>query len=200
MDEPFLGVVLTYPNAETKKPVLRVYPNEYTPADGSFSTTGAGVLGAGIYAKATFLPAAKRVGGIPLIGIASASGLNARHAAQKFGFQYATADENEILNGEGISHVAILTRHNDHARQVITALHNGKHVYCEKPLALNATQLNDIEAAVQADKRPHADGRFQPPLCSSGCGTEEIHCCFQRAACHALPRERRLPAGIPLAA
>ena len=154
MDEPFLGVVLTYPNAETKKPVLRVYPNEYTPADGSFSTTGAGVLGAGIYAKATFLPAAKRVGGIPLIGIASASGLNARHAAQKFGFQYATADENEILNGEGISHVAILTRHNDHARQVITALHNGKHVYCEKPLALNATQLNDIEAAVQADNAP----------------------------------------------
>ena len=154
IEEPFLGVVITYPDAETQNPVLRVFPNEYTPAVGSSGTTGAGVLGAGVYAKATFLPAAKRVGSIPLIGIASASGLNARHAAQKFGFQYATADENEILNAEGISHVAILTRHNDHARQVITALHNGKHVYCEKPLALNSTQLDEIETAVQAENAP----------------------------------------------
>ena len=94
------------------------------------------------------------MGGIPLIGIASASGLNARHAAQKFGFRYATADENEILSAEDISHVAILTRHNHHARQVITALENGKHVYCEKPLALNAFQLDEIKTALQVDNAP----------------------------------------------
>ena len=154
IDEPFLGVVLTYPEAETQKPAPRIYPNEYKPGTAPTAETGAGVLGAGIYAKATFLPAAKSVGGIPLIGIASASGLNARHAAKKFGFQYATADENEILNAEGISHVAILTRHNDHARQVITALNHGKQVYCEKPLALNAAQLDEIETALQAENAP----------------------------------------------
>jgi predicted dehydrogenase/threonine dehydrogenase-like Zn-dependent dehydrogenase len=154
IEEAFLGVVLTYPDVETHKPAVRVYPNEYQPGMTPSTATGAGVLGAGIYAKATFLPAAKRVGGIPLVGIASASGLTARHAAKKFGFQYATADENEILANDAVSHVAILTRHNDHARQVITALNNGKHVYCEKPLALNVTQLDDIEAALQAGNAP----------------------------------------------
>lgn len=154
IEEPFLGVLLTYPEAETQQPARRVYPNEYKPGTSPTTTTGAGVLGAGIYAKATFLPAAKRVGSIPLVGIASASGLTARHAAQKFGFQYATADENEILASDAISHVAILTRHNEHARQVISALNNGKHVYCEKPLALNAVQLDEIEAALQSENAP----------------------------------------------
>lgn len=154
LEEPFLGVVLTYPDTDSQKPALRVYPSEHNPDAVTIGTTGAGVLGAGIYAKATFLPAVKKIGSIPLVGIASASGLTARHAVQKFGFQYATANENEILASDAISHVAILTRHNDHARQVITAINNGKHVYCEKPLALNETQLDKIEAALQRENAP----------------------------------------------
>ncbi|MCD4672151.1 MAG: bi-domain-containing oxidoreductase [Anaerolineaceae bacterium] len=154
IDEPFLGIVLTYPEKDKQKATVKVYPNERDPKSAPAATTGAGILGAGNYAKATFLPAVKRVGGIPLVGIASASGLNANHAAGKFGFQYATASEEEILNDSNISHVAILTRHNDHARQTITALKNGKHVYCEKPLALNAAELDEIETALQMKNAP----------------------------------------------
>ena len=155
--QPFLGVLLTYPPKHQQKAAVKVFLPEYTPKPELVEApvkTGIGVLGAGNYAKATFLPALRPDATAPLIGIASASGINARHAARKFGFQYATASEQEIFKDPAISHVAILTRHNDHAHQTITALQNHKHVYCEKPLALNARELDQIKAALQMEKAP----------------------------------------------
>ena len=49
---------------------------------------------------------------------------------------YADSDEQRMLNDEEVNTVAILTRHNLHARQVLAALQAGKHVFCEKPLAM----------------------------------------------------------------
>jgi predicted dehydrogenase len=104
-----------------------------------------GVLGAGNYAQAVFLPAIKKAGGASMVAIASASGLSAAHAAQKFGFSIAASDENEILANPDINTVVILTRHQQHSRQLITALQNGKAVYCEKPLAINLEELEQVE-------------------------------------------------------
>jgi predicted dehydrogenase/threonine dehydrogenase-like Zn-dependent dehydrogenase len=159
--EAFLGVLLTYPPKDRQKPAVKVFLPEHAPLAEPVEApladpaqTGIGVLGAGNYAKATFLPALRRAGAVPLVGIASASGINARHAARKFGFQYATASEQEIFKDPAISHIAILTRHNDHARQTITALQNHKHVYCEKPLALNTAELDEIKAALEMEHAP----------------------------------------------
>lgn len=149
--ESFLGVLLTYPQPDQAQPLLKAYLPEHLPATSPTESQGVGVLGAGNYAKATFLPAMQRAGGIPLIGIASASGLNARHAAKKFGFQYATASEQELLKDPAISHIVILTRHNEHARQTVAALQQGKHVYCEKPLALNTAELDEIQQALKTN-------------------------------------------------
>jgi predicted dehydrogenase len=77
-------------------------------------------------------------------GICSAGGITARHAARKFGFRYATTRESEILDDDSTDAVIIATRHDLHARQVITALEAGKNVYVEKPLALNEAELVEI--------------------------------------------------------
>ena len=142
-NQPFLGVLLTYPEHEKSVTPRKVsFQQNQQPASTSLHV---GVLGAGNYAQAVFLPAIKKAGGASLTAIASASGLSAAHAAQKFGFATAASDENEILANPDINTVVILTRHQQHARQVITALKNGKAVYCEKPLAITPQELEQVE-------------------------------------------------------
>ena len=145
-DEPFLGVLLKY---ETSKQVdretstsLRVYMS--TNRKAASGPVKLGVLGAGLFANATLLPAIKNVGGVELVGIASAGGLHAQHSAKKFGFAYAASSDDEIINDPDINTVAILTRHDTHADLVVKALQAGKHVFVEKPLALNNDQLAAI--------------------------------------------------------
>ena len=105
-----------------------------------------GVLGAGSFATSTLLPAIRRVGGTELVLVGAATGLHARHAAEKFGFRSCTTDEQEILNHAAVNTVVIATRHHLHAQQVVAALRSGKHVFCEKPLCLNEEELTSIVA------------------------------------------------------
>jgi len=95
------------------------------------------------------LPALHNLPDMEMVGIASASGLSAQHAAQKFAFRYAASDENQIIEDPKINTVAILTRHNLHARQVLAGLRAGKHVFCEKPLALTPDELQEIAQVLQ---------------------------------------------------
>jgi len=136
--EDFLGVVLTYPEGKMKEESKIVFP---AIVNRQSSVVNLGVLGAGLFANSVLLPAIKKVDGVELIGIASSGGLHAQHSGKKFGFQYATSDDNEIINDPNINTVAILTRHDSHAELVVKALKAGKHVFVEKPLAINSDQL-----------------------------------------------------------
>ena len=135
--ESFLGVLLTYDQEKD----VRSEKIEFKAVSRQPSAVKLGVLGAGLYANATLLPAVKSIRDIELIGIASSGGLHARHSGEKFGFAYATSSDDEIINDPNINTVAILTRHDTHANLVIKALKAGKHVFVEKPLAVNSVQL-----------------------------------------------------------
>jgi predicted dehydrogenase len=73
---------------------------------------------------------------------------------RKFGFRYASSDENEIIADRKVDAVAILTRHHLHAAQTLAALKAGKHVFCEKPLALNEKELAAVERAANKKGAP----------------------------------------------
>ncbi len=144
--EPFLGVLLTYAQAQAETSKTVAFDTRRRPP----SDVRLGVLGAGLYANATLLPALRKVEGVERVGVASAGGLHAAHAARKFGFRYAASSDEEILNDPEINTVAILTRHDSHADLVVKALRAGKHVFVEKPLAVAPGQLAEIEAALAA--------------------------------------------------
>jgi predicted dehydrogenase len=92
----------------------------------------------------TLLPALKKLN--PQVqNICDVTGSSAKMLASKYHIQNCTSDYTEILNDEDINLVMVITRHNLHARMVIECLKAGKHVYVEKPLALNESELKDIE-------------------------------------------------------
>ncbi len=72
-----------------------------------------------------------------------------------------------MLREPALDAVIICTRHDLHAEQVIAALEAGKHVFCEKPLALTRDDLERIERAASAAGRVLTVGfnrRFAPAL------------------------------------
>ena len=149
--QAFLGVLLTYPaDTSTGSQVFRFNVQKSKQDD----VVTLGVLGAGLFANATLLPAIKKIHDIQLVGIASAGGLHAQHSGRKFGFVYATSSDDEILNDPGINTIAILTRHDTHADLAIKALQAGKHVFVEKPLAINRDQLSAVSSQLAADGCP----------------------------------------------
>lgn len=147
-EEPFLGVLITYPEAESLSQTLRLKGDTATEAKGQ--SVSIGLLGAGTFATSTLLPVMLRVPGVARAGVCTASGAHSRHAGQKFRFQFCTTDENEILNNPGVNTVVVATRHHLHAPQVLSALGARKHVFCEKPLCLKEDELSSIVQAYSA--------------------------------------------------
>jgi len=146
--ENFLGVLLTYPQEKTPASSrVTFYSSPVTRTAASHVTLG--VLGAGLFANSVLLPSIKKAGDIELVGIASSGGLHAQHSGKKFGFRYATSNDDEIVNDPNINTIAILTRHDTHAELVLKALKAGKHVFVEKPLAINSEQLSAIRKQLQ---------------------------------------------------
>ena len=166
-----------------------------------------GVLGAGLFANATLLPALKKMNGLELVGIASAGGLHAQHSAKKFGFAYAASSDDEILNDPNINTVAILTRHDTHADLVVKALQAGKHVFVEKPLAIDEPGLEKVIAAlgmggVSPGFNVHSprltDGGFQSKVRPAGSQPLQIPGEPHRTAACPLPHQCRVPPAQPL--
>ncbi len=60
-----------------------------------------------------------------------------------------SSNYDDVLADEAIDLVVIATRHNEHAAQVIKALRAGKHVFVEKPLAINWEQLDAVRREVE---------------------------------------------------
>ena len=151
----FLGVLLTYAQENPAVPASRIdlhrKAQEIAPTAGDLRL---GVLGAGNYASAVFLPMVQKTGGVQPVVVATASGVTARHAAARFGFQSASSSEQEVLDGAEVNVAVILTRHQHHARQSLAALRSGKAVYCEKPLAITPEEVSEIESALASESLP----------------------------------------------
>jgi len=91
--------------------------------------------------------------------------MSAQSAANRFGFHYASSDEAQVIHDPQVNTIAILTRHNLHARQVVASLVAGKHVFCEKPLALSEEELIEIE---EATRQKSGSAQEQPGILTVG--------------------------------
>jgi predicted dehydrogenase/threonine dehydrogenase-like Zn-dependent dehydrogenase len=111
-----------------------------------------GVIGAGGFASKVLLPAF-RAAQCRFHTVASRGGVSAVQAARKFSFAEATTDLDCVFDSPEIDTIVIATRHDSHAELTCRALAAGKHIFVEKPLALNDSQLERIVAAYDEAQR-----------------------------------------------
>ncbi|MGI8605104.1 MAG: Gfo/Idh/MocA family protein [Verrucomicrobiales bacterium] len=105
---------------------------------------GLGVIGCGgfgLFAMQQFL----QVPGVTLSGITGTHGQAAYAAAKRFGSD-VVEDMNDFLARPGTDVVYVATPPFLHHQQVLAALRAGKHVICEKPLAVTRAQADEMMA------------------------------------------------------
>ncbi|MGY2097851.1 dehydrogenase [Pseudomonas sp. NZIPFR-PS2] len=170
-DNSALGIILQYTSADTERNVKEVVlaPNAVASFDPVKPVVG--FIGAGNYASRMLIPAFKAAGA-QFHTIVTAGGINGVIHGSKAGFAQASTDINAMLGESTINTVAIVTRHDSHARFVAQALEAGKHVFVEKPLAIEAQDLVTVEEAyrkaVEQGLKPHLmvgfNRRFSPQV------------------------------------
>ncbi|MDF2441702.1 MAG: hypothetical protein JWN98_2686, partial [Abditibacteriota bacterium] len=111
---------------------------------------GIGIIGAGGIARGVHIPGYQKLANAEVLAVSDPFEAAREGAAQQFGIEDAYADFNEMLKRDDIHAVSITTPNFLHAEATIAALEAGKHVLCEKPLAMNA---QEGQAMVDAAKR-----------------------------------------------
>jgi predicted dehydrogenase/threonine dehydrogenase-like Zn-dependent dehydrogenase len=138
-------VLLSYPGGTGAPPPSRTIrvPGADPTVTGSI---GVAIVGAGGFAQGMHLPNfAKLRGSYQLRTICSRTGSNALAAAKQFGVPTATTDFGHVLADPAVQLVVLCTRHDLHGTMALRALRAGKHVLCEKPLALLDAEIDEIE-------------------------------------------------------
>lgn len=106
------------------------------------SDIGVAVVGAGFIGP-VHVEALRRLG-LPVRGILGCDQAESQRAAKSLGLPKAYASLDEVLADPGVQSVHLAVPnvlHYEFAKRAITA---GKHVLCEKPLAMNATQSAEL--------------------------------------------------------
>jgi predicted dehydrogenase/threonine dehydrogenase-like Zn-dependent dehydrogenase len=147
-DEPYLAVQLRYPATLAADIPIQVRPRPAAPA-----APGLGWIGAGAFTTGTLLPAFLEAGFSRRVAMASASGISARRAAERNGFEKAVSGAGAVIGDPDVDVVVVATPHDTHEELTARALQAGQHVWCEKPLALTLDGLDGIEAAWRASGR-----------------------------------------------
>jgi predicted dehydrogenase/threonine dehydrogenase-like Zn-dependent dehydrogenase len=149
-DGSSLGLIIEYASRLDSRLVQSV---SLAPAPANDASTAA-VIGAGNYASRVLIPALKTAG-VQLHTVVTSGGLNSAIVGRRAGFAEASTDLDAVMANERINTIVIATRHDSHAEIAAKALRHGKHVFVEKPLAIDPDQAASVE---QAYRTAQSDG------------------------------------------
>jgi predicted dehydrogenase len=104
-----------------------------------------GCIGAGNFARGTIFPNLRKIHGVVMEAVATASGIAAESSRRSDGFRCACSTV-ELLADDSIDAAFVLSRHDSHARYVLEALKKQKPVFVEKPLCVVREELDSIRS------------------------------------------------------
>ncbi len=107
-----------------------------------------GILGAGPHVRQSLLPGFRAAGWE--VGALCSVDADLPDLAARLGIPVATADYRALVERDDLDAVAIATPTPTHREIMLAAVAAGKHVLCEKPLAMNLREARDMRAAAEA--------------------------------------------------
>jgi predicted dehydrogenase len=142
-------------------------------------TVRIGIIGCGGIANGKHLPSLSKLDNVELVAFCDIEVEKAEKASQEYGVQEAGvyADYKELLKNESVEVVHVLTPNASHSEISVAAMEAGKHVMCEKPMAINSEEAKlMVEAAERTGKKLTIgyNNRFRPDsqhlkkLCEQG--------------------------------
>jgi predicted dehydrogenase/threonine dehydrogenase-like Zn-dependent dehydrogenase len=164
-----VAILLSYGHGEeppraAPRPVALPARPPRRPVDGAVRIA---TVGAGSFASRTLFPHLARNREVRLSWITTAGGVSAHSQGIRWGFSNAVGSLREGLALESADAVMVLSRHDSHAAYATEVLRAGRILYCEKPLALDERELDEVAAAWAQAGVPAMVGfnrRFAPPV------------------------------------
>ncbi len=121
-----------------------------------------GVIGVG-WGSLVLAPAFGVARGYEVVALCSRQRERVSAAAEKLGIGRTTTDWRELVHSEDVDVVAVCTPTALHHEQTIEALRAGKHVLCEKPVALDpeqAREMAEVAAETGLQNAVNFEGRW----------------------------------------
>ena len=119
------------------------------------SKVGVGIVGCGFVAHMKHLPALKEIPEAEIVSVFDFNAGRAQEVAENFGAVgcKVCTDFEEVIRDPNVDTVYILTSNVTHSEYAVRALDAGKHVLCEKPMAINAAEAKKMyDASVTCGK------------------------------------------------
>lgn len=128
-----------------------------------------GILGTGRIAWDFVLTVQQQVKSAEFVAVGSRTLENAQEFASNFGIKKAYGSYEELVQDKEVEVIYVATPHNYHREHSLLCLQHGKHVLCEKPIAINAKEAEDIFNFAKQKKLFCMEAmwsRFMPAWCA----------------------------------
>ena len=112
---------------------------------------GIGIIGTG-FARRVQIPAFLTCENARVVSVASRRAENAESTAREFGIAHFTDDWRATVEKEEVDLVCITTPPDTHFEITLAAIAAGKHVLCEKPMAMSVAEARQMTASAQGKK------------------------------------------------
>lgn len=100
-------------------------------------------------------------------GVCTTSIEKSNSVCEKYGFDIATVNEDDLINNPTIDVIDVCTPNIYHYETLKKSIAAGKHIYCEKPLCVSATQAFEIAKMAEKSEKIHNivfNNRFLAPI------------------------------------
>ncbi|HEV8541008.1 MAG TPA: Gfo/Idh/MocA family oxidoreductase [Verrucomicrobiae bacterium] len=131
------------------------------------SRIGVGIVGCGGIALQNHLPGLALCPDVAVVALCDANAEVLERAKKTTGTAFATSDFNDLVKRDDVHAVIIATPNFLHAPIALAAIQNGKHVFCEKPLAMNFEETRSMYRAAEKAGVRHMTAftyRFVPAM------------------------------------